>query len=403
MDQNLPRTIKKFLQGVRNVSANRLNRGCRWLRNVWLVLVPTIMVYSVVLIQQTGIFSVRSAGMVPPAPYPPCPDYQLLRPGSKVLLISQGRSGSSFTSEIIDQDPDVFSVFEPLNSLMFRHPGKIEAPNEPKHPETLRQSYDYEAVLLIENFLSCRFESLQIDDITNFQLRNLPGGRMLWNCLASKYKAKDAVQCFLHARRNCLKCPVKLAKVVRFRGRAVGTILERNPDLKVIYLVRDPRGTISSQNVVFWKMDMQRTVNFTRYYCDTIREDLDAVEPLFETYPDRIKLLRYETLADDPIRTSQELYAFLGLNFTFDVRDFVYNRTHANAWSADRFVTFKANSSAAAYGWRKNIKYEVSQATDEACLDIYNKLGYLPTRTREELLNLEYKIKKDVSFHGKDI
>ena len=36
----------------------------------------------------------------------------------KIILMTYGRSGSSFTSDIIQKDPSVFYTFEPLWSLM---------------------------------------------------------------------------------------------------------------------------------------------------------------------------------------------------------------------------------------------------------------------------------------------
>ena len=40
--------------------------------------------------------------------------------GGKIVLMTYGRSGSSFTSEVIQQDPQVFYTFEPLYNLVRR-------------------------------------------------------------------------------------------------------------------------------------------------------------------------------------------------------------------------------------------------------------------------------------------
>nr|KAG5699096.1 hypothetical protein BaRGS_017779 [Batillaria attramentaria] len=266
----------------------------------------------------------------------------------------------------------------------------------------MQDSYDNECIAILEIFLNCSFESMNVEDIGNFQLRNSPGSRLLWECSLSTLQKtpRAALDCFLKARQACLRHPVKLVKSVRFRGQAVAQMMARNRDLKVLYLVRDPRGTISSQNIAFWKLVTDETLNYTRKFCQMFREDLAAIQPLFDRYPDRIKLVRYETLAEKPLLVSEELYGFLGLSFTSDVREFVFNSTSAGHKSTYNFATDRANSTSAAYAWRRRIHFPVVQATDQFCADVYRKLGYLPLRSEAELTDFRYKVKTDATFHG---
>ncbi|KAK7474614.1 hypothetical protein BaRGS_00034143 [Batillaria attramentaria] len=265
--------------------------------------------------------------------------------------------------------------------------------------------YHKESASIMEVFLSCSFETMNSKDIDNFQLRNSEGSRLLWRCVQRKgnFTAVDVVDCFINARRTCASRPVKLVKTIRFRGSAAAEMMLRHEDLRIIYLVRDPRGTILSQQRVFQEFKFTQIVNFTTYFCQTFREDLANLEPLFDKYPDRIKLLRYETLAENPMKVSEELYKFLRLTFTADVEEFVYNSTSAGKSSKGDYDTFKANSTEAAYAWRNGAVFKEVQVIDKICGDIYLKLGYLPVKSIHELEDRHRPLKRDIIFHRNSI
>lgn len=254
----------------------------------------------------------------------------------------------------------------------------------------------------METFLTCSFESMNVSDIDNFQLRNSLDSRMLWTCAqsSSNFTPINVIDCFIKTRDYCLSRRVKMVKTIRLRGTAVAQLLRKHPDIKVLYLIRDPRGTIESQKRVFGNFDWENVTEFSRNYCANFREDLNAMEPLFDEYPKNMKLLRYETLAESPLKVSEELYAFLQLNFTAATKEYIVNKTAAGMSSRSAYGTTRANSSAAAYNWRRHISLEAAQVIDSNCKDIYDKLGYLPVLTKEQLESNQHSLKVDVVFKG---
>ncbi|XP_070193835.1 carbohydrate sulfotransferase 1-like isoform X2 [Littorina saxatilis] len=327
--------------------------------------------------------------------------------GGKIILMTYGRSGSSFTSEIIQQDPGVFYTFEPLYNMVHRYIGPKDGKKKVVYPNTtdLATAYDKESIEIMEVFLTCGFESMNSRDINNFQLRNSADSRLLWGCVQRKgnWTPVDALDCFIKARKACFECPVKMVKTIRIRGSAVRKMMEKHPDLKIIYLIRDPRGTLASQKRVFNNFKWEETANFSANYCQTFREDLAEIGQLLERFPGRLRLLRYENMAENPLKEAEAMYRFLGLDFTPTVREFVFNKTMAGQKGKSAYSTSRQNSTETANSWRKKLTIAVAMTIDRNCKDIYQHLGYLPVNTLMELTDFSHSLKKKVAFHGQEL
>ncbi|XP_025084432.1 carbohydrate sulfotransferase 1-like [Pomacea canaliculata] len=327
---------------------------------------------------------------------------KLLFPARKIILFTYGRSGSSFTSAIIQRHPDIFYTFEPLYNLLRRTIGLQEGRNHFWLPNNSREQFDKSSIQIIQAFLNCSFESVDIQDVDNYQLRNSLDSRLLWKCIhIPKMTAKEALECFLKTRKDCLGHRVRMVKTIRMTGSAAARMMASHKDLRILYLIRDPRGTITSQKRVFGNFEWDKVDAFSKNFCRTFQSDLNDLEPLFVAYPGRIKLLRYETLAEAPMKVSQEMYEFLQLNFTRDVYEFVYNKTSAGQKSMHSYSTTRANSSTAAYTWRSFLPLHHAKVIDKNCQYVYDKLGYLPVTSLEELRSTNHSLKlDDVIFKG---
>ena len=265
-----------------------------------------------------------------------------------------------------------------------------------------RVDYDKQSIELVEVFLTCGFESMKTADMNNYQLRNSADSRLLWGCVQKQanWTPVTAVDCFIRARKTCLARPVKMVKTIRLRGAAARRLVEAHEDLRLLYLVRDPRGAISSQKRVFGNFRWENVGNFSAAYCRTFREDLAELGRAMDLYPGRLKVLRYESLAQSPMEVSEELFRFLGLNFTPSVREFVFNKTMAGQRSKNAYGTSRRNSTEAAYSWRRRVTLAAVRAIDENCRDVYEDMGYVSVNTREELMDYSFPLKKTVTFHG---
>ena len=86
--------------------------------------------------------------------------------------------------------------------------------------------------------------------------------------------------------------------------------------IKVIVLLRDPRGTYMSRYPYIRKETRKRNI---KNYCDMMASDWKRVVSLFSEYGNTISkvlhYIRYEDMASQPIDSMNLLYNFLGFNF----------------------------------------------------------------------------------------
>lgn len=89
--------------------------------------------------------------------------------------------------------------------------------------------------------------------------------------------------------------------------------------------------------------------------CSDLVEDYDAARNLMDRYPGRIRIVRYEDLALDPMKETEKIMQFFGFPMAWKVKHFLKQHTKANA-SGD-YSTFR-NSTATALSWIKDYPFD---------------------------------------------
>ena len=108
---------------------------------------------------------------------------------------------------------------------------------------------------------------------------------------------------------------VALVRVPRHRlSSLIPQIFEGNPetDIKVVHLVRDPRGSLNSKINSRWIPDYTSNVfpKLVRNSCKDITSNVRFGRSLVGWQKHRYELVRYKDLAGAPLKTAQELYDF---------------------------------------------------------------------------------------------
>lgn len=200
---------------------------------------------------------------------------QILFPGHQdqhntthVLLLTQMRSGSSFTGHLLVAAPSTFYTEEPVREY-FR-----TSLLEPHQTTT--------AVTLLRDIFLCRFSARKDyyeRRLTGLHHHNPDTVRL---CFESNYLCWDPAT----NEVLCRAARVHVARVVVLDLKAVTPLL-RDPDLNthVIHLVRDPRATLTSREALK-KYFGQETRNITSL-CGRYRRDLQAALTLKKKFPDR--------------------------------------------------------------------------------------------------------------------
>ena len=103
-----------------------------------------------------------------------------------------------------------------------------------------------------------------------------------------------------------------MIKTVQLRIKDTEELLkDTSLNLKVIVLVRDPRGVMKSRSKMSW-CD-QPICNKTSWVCSDLNSDVENTWKLSKKYPNQIILIRYEDLCIQPYKTAEKLFKFLGL------------------------------------------------------------------------------------------
>ncbi|KAK3733120.1 hypothetical protein RRG08_012012 [Elysia crispata] len=295
-----------------------------------------------------------------------------------VILLSYARSGSSLTGGIIAEHPDVFMYFEPLHNL-----AKMFGPQQDEYEKMTNRhlyltriaTYNQLASPVIEKLLTCDYRNLSRMFSMSRSAYDFASTKELYNCVNISKTPEEETECLRLGQERCRQKPVRLIKTIRLSVDQAGIFLNSHPCAKLIFLIKDPRGSHQSKTKLF-EVFGYSAANIQRF-CWRLDTDLSAATKLREQYPDRVYITRFEDLAMKPLLASKRIYDFIGLEFTEKVSKFVYDKTHAKKDTSGYFNS-RVNAYQASYRWRKAITLEAVRAYDNFCQKSFSELGYLP-------------------------
>ncbi|XP_062374424.1 carbohydrate sulfotransferase 1-like [Sardina pilchardus] len=346
-----------------------------------------------------------------------------------ILILATARSGSSFVGQLFNQHWDIFYLFEPLyhvhTTLLYPQahmPGQVNAADQ---RWMLGPSRD-----LLRSLYSCDLSSLEgyIKQVhgnhTTNKLFRQGASRALCSppvctafglCQTNIAESDCAVRCptlnLSLAADSCMEHQHVAIKTVRVQEVNDLRPLFEDPqlNLKVIQLVRDPRGILSSRIDTFrkaywlwwiWAATGQKPQNLPVTQLTTICDDfLSSVSTAMSRPPwlkGRYMLVRYEDLALNPLQRTKEIYDFLGLAMDKNVVDWIQKNTRGSSqwFSRGKYSTMR-NSAANAESWRYKLPYDIVKYTQTACQQILQELGYKTVISLEELTDRSVSLIED--------
>ena len=164
--------------------------------------------------------------------------------------------------------------------------------------------------------------------------------------------------CVSHFHRACQPSPLREVKTIKFTADSLGPLLSADPKVKVIHLLRDPRGMLLSQVNFSRKTDL--SLSRAQTFCRRLLHDISLRRKLELTYKDTFLEVKYEDLASDPLKWLDKIYDHLGLEVTKEVRTWVMASMSSNVANVDERVmgTTRSNSTQTAYAWKSKISPE---------------------------------------------
>ncbi|KAL4220298.1 chondroitin 6-sulfotransferase [Mactra antiquata] len=310
------------------------------------------------------------------------------------IVLAYMRTGSTLTGAILQQYDETFYAFEPIRSIkekVMKRGGILNYINGTKR---FYSSPQYEGVVLneIKSWLTCDLSNLSVQTLTDDFVRFSRYMKKFRECYLAAKESNSEIRihkCLQNAKLACERAPLIVLKFIRLSMQFVAQLLPYFPSMKIVHLVRDPRGIYNSRKRV-WHSYVPENC---QPLCAQTWEDLKTSEKLDKTYPGRIKMLYYEDMAQTPLVKSKALSNFVGIHFTQEMKQFVISQTSAKKDNCN-FCTARADSTATSTQWRKTVRFEESKIVYDMCEKSNKYLGYLPFYTATNQRNLKFPSRK---------
>lgn len=167
----------------------------------------------------------------------------------------------------------------------------------------------------------------------------------------------------------CKKADFRATKTVRATMDVVETLLERNPNLRVIHLIRDPRAVMVSRSEFY---DTGRSMyaqgdiaKEAKVFCQSIVEDIRKRKELEKKFPGALMEVVYDGFVQDPVTYTQKIYEFLEVPFKQEVKDWVVLKTMV-----------EMNSSYIATKWLGKLQYNEVMGINGPCGGLFTGVNY---------------------------
>ena len=278
----------------------------------------------------------------------------------KVILLGSPRTGSTLLGELLASHSQTSYFMEPLFAMMplgqldwnYVLEGKIERGEVPLAAVTA----------LMEGIFSCDQTVIQrLED---------------WSRVPHTSVSSVPVSV-------CRSSQNLLAKVVRLHGVQAGAVVSQVEEVKVVHIVRDPRGVTASLRAQQEEWG-ERT---GEDYCRNLLADIALENQLG---PERYIRVRYEDLVEDPMKVLERIGAFLGVAVTEEMREAVGVRMFGKKDGTEVPVTnsLAASNTTEYYStvrgpghrhdsWRQRLRPEdISVLECGVCGEVMERLGY---------------------------
>ncbi|CAC5359751.1 unnamed protein product [Mytilus coruscus] len=223
-----------------------------------------------------------------------------------VLIVGYCRGGTTMTLDVLSETDGSFSLFEPISDLTLSSNLKVPVSfynGTVRNITTIKELPRVQAEMLIHWF-NCDFTKLNIGDLKNENLLlHSIDMRSYFTCL----RHASLSNCINKLEQVCLSKPRRIIKVIRLQMASLEHILKGTTNIKIIYLVRDPRAiTISMLKYGL----IQSVVKGSGIICNQMMADRNATKLFKSVYPNSIFVLRYENLVQKPVQVFRKVFSF---------------------------------------------------------------------------------------------
>ncbi|OWF55712.1 Carbohydrate sulfotransferase 1 [Mizuhopecten yessoensis] len=209
-----------------------------------------------------------------------------------VLIFTHPRSGSTLTGHIIQHVHESFYAFEPLRYLS----ESLEKRERIVFLNRTERSYQESDTIwmkaeILYRWFTCDFDRVNLKDLSSMFIGAYSTNLNEYAACVRRIHipTKTVPECIPLLKGQCNRAGVRIIKTIRLNIESVELLLELMPNLKVIYLTRDPRGKLASQMAL--KPAEWDIVTFVaKDLCELLIKETDFILKLREKYPQRLKI-----------------------------------------------------------------------------------------------------------------
>ena len=301
---------------------------------------------------------------------------------TRILILTLRKSGSTFFAEIFNQNNDSLFLFEPLHSYFFMK-SRIKEMSAQKRVSTNLTIPEPQRPLL--------FDQKLLQAIFTCDYSSLPNRIHLQDLCFDHGKVRSSALFCRNRRYHGINDPLELNSICRrYSSVSVKTIRVSDimdlkdviisSNVKIIHLVRDPRGVLNSRIRAYkWHLDNGKYKPGSMPGVNDIKDICSHMEKHFMYWHDtpkwlkgRFKLVRYEDMAEQPLKVSREVYSFLQMKLPTRVLKWLKENTHAK--ENDGITT--RNSKATAQKWQTELDRELIDTIQRECKKAMELYGY---------------------------
>jgi len=280
----------------------------------------------------------------------------------RAMVATTWRSGSTFLGDIMTSHPGTFYHYEPL-----LHYDIVQARSGARAEDAVRT---------LKDLMHCNYTNLgsylQYGKSHQWLFSH---NKRLWARCTEEGQQPRSSYCWKpqFLNRFCPLFPFQSIKTVRLRLNLTKQLVEDSSlNVKVLLLVRDPRGTIQSRKHRDWCPNNPDCDDPARL-CEDLVADYKSVKKLMVQFPGRYKVFRYEDFSMNPTNNTADVFQFFGYSVHQKVLDFLDSHTKSNKGGVSS--TFR-DSKTAPFKWREKLSLDEVFTIQDKCGEAMKLWGY---------------------------
>jgi len=294
----------------------------------------------------------------------------------RAMVATTWRSGSTFLGDIMSAHPATYYHYEPL-----LHYDIVQARSGARAEDAIRT---------LRDLMHCNYTNLESYlhyGKSHHWLFN--HNKRLWPyCIEDGPNNYRNSYCWEPSflNRFCSLFPFQSIKTVRLRLNLTKALVE-DPSLnvRVLLLVRDPRGTIQSRKHRDW-CPGNPDCDDPAHLCSDLVSDYHAIKQLMKLFPGKYEVFRYEDFSMDPFNNTAKIFEFFGYAVHQKVLDFLDSHTKTNKGGVSS--TFR-DSKTAPFKWREKLSMAEVVNIQVKCEEAMKLWGYKEVTDADDLLTFD--------------